>query len=139
MVNKKYLLVAKNLADRNMKRLDTTRSEKEQERDELFYWVMSRVEWSIQGCWPAKASHSVTIEEMPLEYTFEQRVLLAHGNVSQYLSQYVNREEFYSIMQEVAEIISKMGNMEKDGYSYYARCYTPDGHAKLTVTLTTKT
>lgn len=50
MVNEKVLLVAENLAERNKNRLNTERSSKEQETDELFYWIMSRLEWSVRGC-----------------------------------------------------------------------------------------
>lgn len=45
MVNEKYLLVVENLVERNKNRLNVERSPKEQETDELFYWIMSRLEW----------------------------------------------------------------------------------------------
>lgn len=135
MVNEKYLLVAKNLADRNKNRLNTERSLKEQEKDELFYWIIGRLEFSVQGCSPGKASHHITVKQVP--FYDSNRVLLEHGRVSQYLSQYVTREEFYSVMQEVAETFNEIGKQEKDGYDFYAVCITTDGKAELTVHMTT--
>lgn len=136
MVNENYLLAVKNLTDRNKNRLNAERSPKEQETDELFYWIMSRLEWSIQGCWPAKTSHNVTVEEGFVSN--DNSVLLEHGRVSQYLSQYVTREEFYSVMQEVANVFNEIGKSEEAGYNFYAVCFTGNGRSSLTVNMATK-
>ena len=136
MVNENYLLVVKNLTDRNKNRLNTERSPKEQETDELFYWIMSRLEWCVQGCWPAKTSHSVKLKEGFVSN--RNFVLLEHGKVSQYLSQYVTREEFYSVMQEVANVFNEIGKNDEDGYNFYAVCFTENERAYLTVNMTTK-
>ena len=136
MVNENYLIAAKSLADRNKNRLNTKRSPKEQERDELFFWMLSRLEWSVQGCWPAKEIHNVTVKQ---GYCCDDnRVLLTHGKVSEYLSQYVTRDEFYSVMQEVADIFNEIGKQEENGYAFYAVCFTSNRNAELTVNLTTK-
>ena len=96
MVSENYLLAAKSLADRNKNRLNKERSPKEQERDELFFWIISSLEWSVQCCWPGKTFHNVTVKEGYC--SDDSRVLLEHGKISQYLSQYVTRDEFYSVM-----------------------------------------
>ena len=135
MVSKKYLLAAKGLADRNKNRLNTKRSPKEQERDELFFWLISRLEWSVQNCWPAKKFHNVTVKE---GYCHDKnRVLLEHGKVSQYISQYVTRDEFYSVMQEVADIFNQISKREDGENHFYAVCFPTDRNAELTVNLAT--
>ena len=100
MVNEKYLIIAENLAERNKNRLNTERSPKQQETDELFYWIMSRLEWSVQNCYPAKTSHSVTVKIS--RWYDDGRALLEHGKVFDYLSEYVKGEEFYAVMNDVA-------------------------------------
>ena len=99
MVNEKYLIIAENLAERNKNRLNTERSPKEQETDELFYWIMSRLEWSVQGCWPAKTSHSVAVKIS--RWYDDGRALLEHGKVSDYLSEnaYVEFPHPYALLQ----------------------------------------
>lgn len=139
MVNDKYLFVAKNLAERNKNRLNTARSPKEQETDELFYWIISRLEWSVQGCYPAKTSHSVTIKTS--NCYDDGRVLIEHGRVANYLSEYVKGEEFYAVMEDVADIFNEIGKSESEGYHFYATCILPEnmtGIAELTVHMITK-
>lgn len=118
MVNEKYLLAVESLTQRNKNRLNPKRSLKEQEKDELFYWIISRLEWSMQGCWPAKTSHSVTIRVS--QWYDDGKVLLEHGSVSYYLSEYIKSEEFYTIMEEVANSFNKIGKSEEKGYHFYA-------------------
>ena len=139
MVNEKYLLVAKNLAERNKNRLNTERSPKEQETDELFYWIMSRLEWSVQGCWPAKTSHSVTVKIS--RWYDDGRALLEHGKVSDYLSEYVKGEEFYAVMNDVANAFNEIGKSDENGYHFYATCIIPEyitETAELTVHMFTR-
>ena len=140
MVNEKYLLVAKNLVDRNKNRLNAERSPKEQETDQLFYWIMSRLEWSVQGCWPGKTSHSVTLEVNCL-YD-DDRVLLRHGRVSEYLSEYVTGEEIYTVMKDVANIFNEIGKSEENGYHFYTTSTFTENtisySTKLTVHMITK-
>ena len=77
MVNENYLLVAKSLVDRNENRLNTEISPREHEIDDLFFWLISRLEWSIRGCWPAQKSHIVKVTE---DFCCDNnRVLLKHG------------------------------------------------------------
>lgn len=139
MVNEKYLLVAENLAERNKNRLNTERSPKEQETDELFYWIMSRLEWSVQGCWPAKTSHSVTVKIS--RWYDDGRALLEHGKVSDYLSEYVKGEEFYAVMNDVANAFNEIGKSDENGYHFYATCILPEyitETAELTVHMFTR-
>ncbi len=107
MANANYLLVANNLVDRAKNRLNTKRDPKQQETDQLFYWILSRLEWKMEGYFPAKNSISVTIRE---EGYCGNAILLKHGNVANYASTYVNGEEFYSVMKEVAEIFNEMSH-----------------------------
>lgn len=136
MVNENYLFAAKNLADRNKNRLDKERDPIEKEKEGLFYWIMSRLEWCVEGCWPAKESHSVTVKE-GFCYANSNRVLLEHGRVSEYLSKDVTREEFYSVMEQVAEIFNEIGE-QVEGYHFNAKCFITAGNAELTVHMFTK-
>ena len=139
MVNEKYLLVAENLAERNKNRLNTERSPKEQETDELFYWIMSRLEWSVQGCWPAKTSHSVTVKIS--RWYDDGRALLEHGKVSDYLSEYVKGEEFYAVMNDVANAFNEIGKSDEKVYHFYETCILTEyitETAELTVHMFTR-
>lgn len=124
MVNEKYLLIAKNLAERNKNLLDTNRSPKEKEIDRLFCWIMSRLEWSVQGCSTTQTSHSVKVKT---HYWYEDgSVLLEQGRVSEYLSEYIDGEEFYDIMKAVADIFNEIGKSDENGYHFYAICCIPE-------------
>lgn len=118
MVNEKYLLAAENLAERNKARLNTESSPKEKETEELFYWVISRLEWHMQGCWPAKEHHDLIIDIK--RWYNDGRVLLQHGNVSQYLSQYVIGKEFDNVMEDVVNIFNDIGKNEEKEYRFSA-------------------
>lgn len=121
MVNYEYLFVAENLIERNKNRLNENRDPKTQEVDNLFYWIMSRLEWCVQGCWPAKKSHTVTVE---ISRTYDNgSVLLKHGRVSEYLSEYVKENEFHDVMEEVANIFNEIGKNKEKGYEYDAVCF----------------
>lgn len=135
MVDEKYLIVAKGLAERNRNRLNTELSPKEKERNRLFFWLMSRLEWSIEQCWPAKKSHNVIVKEISKSPNY---VSLSHGRVSEYLSQYVARDEFLSVMQDVTDIFNEIGKRKEDKYELYA-IFTAEGeNIKMAVKLTTK-
>lgn len=121
MVNYEYLFVAENLIERNKNRLNENRDPKTQEVDDLFYWIMSRLEWCVQGCWPAKQSHTVKVEKYK-QYD-DGRILLKHGRVSEYLSEYIKGNEFQNVMEEVANIFNNIGKNEEKGYYYYAICF----------------
>ncbi|MDO4283098.1 MAG: hypothetical protein Q4D02_05605 [Clostridia bacterium] len=123
MVNEKYLFAAQNLVDRNKNRLDTKQNPKEKEVDELFYWVLSRLEWSMQNCFPARESHSITIKA-GIHYD-DGRILLEHGRVAEYLSQYVKGEAFYEVVQEVCNAFNEIGKSGKNRYYFEATCMIP--------------
>lgn len=139
MVNEKYLLIAENLAERNINRLNKERSLKEQEIDRLFYWIMSRLEWYVESCSPAQRSHTVTIK---ISYLYDDGdVLLEHCRVSDYLSEYVKGVEFYSVMNEVANIFNEIGKSDEKGYQFDATCIIPTNEiesAELTVRMFTR-
>lgn len=136
MGNEKYLLVAKNLADRNKNRLDTERSPKEQEKDKLFYWLISRLESSMEGHRPPKTYYSVTVKETSC-YGVDA-VQLKHGIVSNYLSEYVSRNEFYTVVEEVVKAFNEMGELQKIGYYFSATCLKEQGDISITVHMATE-
>ncbi|MCI8361769.1 MAG: hypothetical protein HFJ41_01200 [Clostridia bacterium] len=119
MVNEKYLLAAKKLAERNKNRLSTNYSLKEKETDELFYWIMSRLEWHVQGCWPAKKYHDLIIYITRGDK--DEKVLLNHGRVSGYMSQYVKGEIFDDVIKDIVNIFNEIGKNEEEGYSFSAK------------------
>lgn len=121
MVNENYLLVAENLVDRNKNRLNLTRSPRQQETDRLFYWIMRNLELCVEGCCPAKKYHYVSVTKTR-SYD-DGSVLLSHERVSNYLSQYVKEQEFYSVMEDVANIFNEIGKSEEKGYKYSANFY----------------
>lgn len=123
MVNGKYLLAVENLAERNKARLNTKGSPKEKETEELFYWVISRLEWHMQGCWPAKTHHDLIIDIRRGWYN-DGSILLKHGNVSEYLSQYVIGKEFDKVMENVVNIFNEIGKNEEKGYHFSAKYLT---------------
>lgn len=49
MVKLNYLMATKNLVDRNRNRLDMQKDKKEKETEEMFYWLLNRMEAGIQG------------------------------------------------------------------------------------------
>lgn len=138
MVKEKYLLRAESLAKRNKNRLNENHTPKEKETDELFYWIMTRLEWELQGS-STQTSYSITIKE---DYLYSYgRVLLEHGRVSEYLSEYVKKEEFYAVMEDVANIFNQIGKSEEKGYQFYATCLIPNNKnemAEMTVHMITK-
>lgn len=139
MVKEKYLLRAESLAKRNKNRLNENYTPKEKETDELFYWIMTRLEWGLEGSYPPQTSYSITIKEIYLDSN--GRVLLEHGRVSEYLSEYVKKEEFYAVMEDVANIFNQIGKSEEKGYQFYATCLIPNNKnemAEMTVHMITK-
>lgn len=133
MVKEKYLLQAEILAERNKNRLDTNRSPKEKETEELFYWIISRLEWSVQGCWPGQRGHTITVQAYI--YNPDGGVLVEHGRVSKYLSQYVNNEEFFTVLNDIANIFNEIGKSKSKEYQFSAIFSPPgrNGICELTV------
>lgn len=72
----------------------------------------------MQGCWPAEKSHTVKIE-ISRRYD-DGRVLLKHGRVSEYLSEYVTGKKFHDVMEEVVDVFNEIGRNEEKGYKYQA-------------------
>lgn len=124
MVEVRYLLAVEILARRNKNRLDTNRSPKEQETDKLFSWIMSRLEWSVENCCPAKEYHSVTVS---VGFGACGHALLKHGEVAKYLSEYAysEGEKFYDVMEDVANIFNEIGK-SKGEYKCGAKCILPE-------------
>ena len=136
MLNERYLLAAKNLAESNMIRLETNRDPRQKEIDSLFEWVISALDSNRQAYWPAKTSYQVTVKEVSEKNS--TYVVLEYGKViSQYISLNVTKNEFYGVMQDVAGIFNEIGIQKQDGYAYYATCHIESEKSELTVNLTT--
>ena len=112
-----YISCAKNLATRNKVRLNSSRSSMEQETDDLFYWIMSRLEDSVGNCQPAQRFHKVIVEtSKPI--SDDDYVLLQDGKTSKYCSRYVKGTDFLFVMDTVIGIFNSIGKTEE--YSYHA-------------------
>lgn len=136
MVNEKYLRAVESLTDSNKIRLSPERSPREIEKDKLFYWIISCLEGYIKDCHPAQTSFSITIKE---EYFFNNDyVLLKCGRFSKYLSHYVTKKEFYSIMQEVRNLFNEIGENKEYGYSFHAVYFTENEMSNLTISMATR-
>ena len=120
--------VAENLARRNKDRLSLEISDRQKEKADLIYWILNKLELSVEK-WPAKASHMIAVRELATNH--EELVLLRIGDAT-YLSQYVARNAFYAVMEEVAELLE--GIVSSD-YSYSVECCTNRYKAYLNVTL----
>jgi len=137
MVNHKYLMAAKQLVNKNQRRLDPKINPIEKEIEELFFWILHLLEDSVQNSWPPKPFHSVTVNEYP--YVEKNKVALKNETVSVYISKYVTtKQEFYEVMKNVAEIFEKMEDKVEYGARFGALCFTSEGSAELTVNMTAK-
>lgn len=134
MVKENYSLVAKCLADICKNRLNEELSLRERETRELFFWIISRLEWSVVNCWPGQMYHQIRISE---GYSSDHnKVCLKHGSVSKYISHYVmTREEFYTVIHDVVDIFNEIGKHGEDWYHYYAICFTAKDNAEIAVNL----
>jgi len=135
MVNHKYSMAAKQLANRNQRRLNPSIDPIEKETDELFYWIMSLLENSVQSYRKAKPFHSVTVNEGIAFKDDEVCLKDEKGNI--YMSKYVRtKQEFYDIMKNIAETFEEMGETLEPGCRFGAICFTEEGKAQLTVNMT---
>ena len=133
MANRYFVSAAKNLARRNRNRLNLKRSPKQKETEKLFYWVLSKLEWDIQECWPLRHCF-IKIQEAYLPDS--ERILLKFGMTDLYQSQYVTREEFYEVMQEVVYILNEIGFDDKGTYKFSA-VYNNQNSSSIIVHMTT--
>ena len=137
MVNHKYLMAAKQLANRNKRRLDAKINPVEKETEELFFWILHLLEESVQNCQTPKPFHTVTVKEYP--YVDKENVALKNEGISVYISKYViTKQEFYAVMKDVASIFEKMEDKVEQGVRFGALCFTIEGEAELTVNMTAK-
>lgn len=128
MVNEKYLLVADNLAQRNKNRLNVERSLKEQETDELVYWLFRQIEGSVQcGSWPPKKSHMIVVSEDG--DCRRKNAMLTNGKRELYCS-VMDKAEFYTVMEEATSIINEIGENRKNEYELHAKCSISKGENK---------
>ena len=109
MLDLNNVVSAKNLIERITKRLESRISPEKKEFDRLYYWILSRLEWQSEGCYPAKENFRLLVKEATESYENEL-VCLKHGNTDTYVSQYVSSEEFYEIMKQVSNAFNSMGN-----------------------------
>lgn len=103
MVKLNYLFAVKNLLDRNRNRLDMQKDKKEKETEEMFYWLLSRMEAGIQGQYSPSYTVDVTISPKRIRLKEEST-----GAV--YVPQYIcGRAEIYEIIQNVVNICNEVG------------------------------
>lgn len=119
MVKEHYLLSAKNLNSINRIRIDSSRSLIEEETDDLFFWIMSRLEESIISCTPARNHHNITVS---VDYWEDDYPILKCGQKS-YCPMHVKGNTFYDVMQNVVNIFNDIGKSKSHGY-YFNAIYT---------------
>ena len=117
MVNEKYFAAARTLADINKELINTEKSPREREKDTLFYWLMSRLQWEIQSCYPPKNFHLLIIKEQASYY--KDVVLLGHGSIANYISQYVKREQFKEVVKDVKKIFDEIEEKRNKEFCYH--------------------
>lgn len=111
-----YISCARNLATRNKVRLNTSRTPMEQETDDLFYWIMSRLENSVGNCQPAQRFHQIIVTYKP--NSNDDYGLLKDGEISKYCPRYVKGSDFYYVMDDVVGIFNNVGTSKE--YHYHA-------------------
>ena len=128
----KYVNVVQVISDIHANRIDSEVGQYEKEKYQLFNWLLWKLVGEIQEYWQPKDSYKVTVKE-GISSTREH-VLLRY-KLEEYHSKYVDEEEFYSVMKDVANEINKVGEMLKDGYRFHAKCNSKRGCSELTVTM----
>ena len=114
MIKLNYLLAAKDLLDRSENRLNTERAPEEKETEEMFYWVLDKLERSIRFSLQAEARrHSVAIT-IP-----SNRIILKDGIFGEgYIPKYVcARDDFLAVVQNVVDIFNEVGSVLDNRFS----------------------
>lgn len=126
MIKKNYLDYSLILLNSAQLRLTPNITNKEKEIDRLFSYCMSRLTWDIDSFSEPKKS---CILDLKQSYPHRpDTVTLCHGRLSTYTSKFVENNEFYFIIQEVADIFNDVALP-----NYSALCSTIPERAYLTV------
>ena len=132
-----YFLAGKVLADRNRNRLDKNRSPREKEKEELFFWVCERLEWSMNPYRHVSSKHCITVREKP-NMGGDNDVVLQGEKISTYHSKYISRNEFYLVVQEVSDIFNALNECKNFlGCEFSGECSLTKDGIKLDVSMTT--
>lgn len=108
MSNKNYQDFAEVILRRSQERLNPNLTLAQQEESSFFCWLMSRMLWRIEGCWPAKEQNQIELKAYTVP---DGRVRVEHGRVSEHWTDInLKAEEFYDIMEKVAKNIDEMPN-----------------------------
>ncbi len=111
MIKLNYLIAVKNLLDRNKNRLDMQRDKKTKETEEMFYWLLSRMEAGIQGQYSPVYTVDITISA--------ERVRRREDSTGAvYVPQYIySRSDFYEVIQNVVNICNEVGGFLDNKFS----------------------
>lgn len=101
-----YLVAAINLHERAKRRLKCSENPMQQEIEDLFYWILRQLEWTLNM--KKDFSPKEIVLSLEKRYSKGKEVTLCHEAVEEYSSRYVQKEEFYTVMEKVAEIFNGM-------------------------------
>lgn len=150
-MNEKYLSAVENVAMRNIARLRKEEIPKPKfvnikneglgptgmEKEEIFYWLLSRLDWTAKNCWPAQEYHSITVkEDFEVLGTALRSKILRHGSVSKYHIKFISVALLVCVMMDIADIFNEIG--KRDGYYFWATCYIVDYKVVLNVIMKTE-
>lgn len=88
-------------------RLKENSNEYEEEKEKFFFWIMSRILWKVEGSYPAQKCNKIELEAAPSGFG---TVCVKHGNVDEYYSYYLKRDEFVKLMKEISDILNTFPN-----------------------------
>ena len=133
-----HISYAKLLAKRNRVRLNPNRTPIEKETDSLFFWIMSRLEDSVENCHPAKSAHIVTLSIPILDD--DDYVILKHRDLLEYRTMYVTGKDFYTVLKHVVDLFNEVGLSKIEGYYYFAYVsnYSPFTALEFSVIMATE-
>lgn len=122
MVKRDFLSAAKILANRNKRRLDENISPKEQEVEDLFYWLLSLLGNTSRTLLPASKEYFVSVTEL-YPYEDEHFPTLTYRSfelTDSYRACYVRREDFFDVIEEVTTIFNEISEYNKGNFKYWA-------------------
>lgn len=104
MIKKDYLDYSQILVNSAKLRLDPSVTNEEKEVNRLFSYCMSRLTWDIDSFSEPKESCMLDLKQGYSNR--ENTVTLYHARLSTYTSKFVTGNEFYPIIQKVADIFN---------------------------------
>ena len=111
MIKLDYLFAVKNLLDRSRSRMYIQKDKKENETEELFYWLLGRMEAGMQG--QRSPAYTVDITISPKRVRLKEE---STGAV--YVPRYIyTRSELHEIIQNVVNICNEVGGFLENKFS----------------------